>query len=95
MSPALYLYLPVLLGRAIGKFWCPRLESRYLASQRVQVGCSPIASQCSVTAVTARKGLRHCLSHSPQEPLPVLISPDVPCPVHQLEMAEPAQGQPG
>lgn len=40
-SPALYLYLPVLTGRTIGKLWCPILESRYLSSQRMQVGCSP------------------------------------------------------
>lgn len=59
MSPVLYLYLPMLLGRTIGKFWCPRLESRYLASWRLQVGCSPIALQSSVTAGPARKGLRH------------------------------------
>lgn len=88
----LYLYLAVVLGRARGKFECPRLESRYQAPWRVEVGCSPTTLQCGIMAGTAGKHLRHCWSHGLCVPLPVLISPDVSCPEHHLELAEPAQG---
>lgn len=91
-SLVLYLYLTVLMGRATGKFRCPRLESRFLASRRVQVGSSPTTLQCGITAGTAGKRLRHCWSHGVHAPLPVLISPDVTHPEQHLEMAEPAQG---
>lgn len=87
-----YLYLTVLMGRATGKFWCPRLESRYLAPRRVQEGCSPTTLQCGIMAGTAGKHLRHCWSHGVHAPLSVLISPDVTRPEHHPEVAEPAQG---
>lgn len=55
----------------------------------------PSTLKCGIIAGTAGKHLRHCWSRGLCVPLPVLISPDVTCPEHQLGLAEPAQAVTG